>query len=78
MTDPVFARLEYPLFDAVFTLFRRDGTRCRQTASAADRAVLVELRRFLAVIRGFGSLRYQRADEDQLRKALDDRRRACS
>ena len=29
----------------------------------------------LAVIRGFGSLRYQRADEAQLRKALESRRR---
>ena len=29
----------------------------------------------LAVIRSFGSLRYQHADEDQLRNALDNRRR---
>ena len=38
----------------------------------------VELRRFLAVIQALGTPRYQRADEDQLRKALDDRPRACS
>ena len=30
------------------------------------------------VIQAFGAPRYQRADEDQLRKALDDRRRAWS
>ena len=46
-----------------------------KAASAADRAVPVELRRLLAVIRGFGSLRYQQADEVQLRKALESRRK---
>ena len=44
-----------------------------RTASAADRAVLVQLRRFLAVIQAFGTPRYQRADEAQLRKALESR-----
>ena len=40
----------YPPFDAVSPLFQDCGIRYRLTASAADRAVLVELRRLLAVI----------------------------
>ena len=44
------------------------------TARNADHAVLIELTWFLAVIRRVGSLRYQRADDRQLRKALEERR----
>ena len=72
------AHQSYPPFDAIFSPFKHGSIRYGRTASAADRAVLVELRRFLAVIQALGTPRYQRADEDQLRKALDDRRRACS
>ena len=44
------ARQSYPPFDAVFSPFKHGSIRYGRTASAADRAVLVELRRFLAVI----------------------------
>ena len=40
----------YPPFDAVSPPFKHGSIRYGRTASAADRAVLVELRRFLAVI----------------------------
>ena len=52
MRDPDTTRFppQVPPFDAVFPLFQDCGIRYRLTASAADRAVLVELRRFLAVI----------------------------
>ena len=40
----------FPPFDAVFSLFRYAAISHRPTASAADRAVPVELRRLLAVI----------------------------
>ena len=65
----------YPPFDAVSPPFKHGSIRYGRTASAADRAVLVELRRFLAVIQALGTPRYQRADEAQLRKALESRRR---
>ena len=71
-------RPEFPPLDAVFPPFQLGGSRCGPMARAADRAVLVELRRSLAVIWGFSSLRYQRADEDRLRQALEDRRRVGS
>ena len=44
------ARQSYPPFDAIFSPFKHGSIRYGRTASAADRAVLVELRRFLAVI----------------------------
>ena len=47
-----------PPIDGIFPLFQYGGVRYRRTASAADRAVLVELRRSLAVIWGFGGLRW--------------------
>ena len=40
---------DFPLFDAVFPLFQYCGIRYGLTASAADRAVLVEFRRLFAV-----------------------------
>ena len=40
----------YPPFDAVSPPFKHGSIRYGRTASAADRAVLIELRRFLAVI----------------------------
>ena len=46
----------YPPFDAVFSPFKHGSIRYGRTASAADRAVLVELRRFLAVIHATGTL----------------------
>ena len=69
------ARQSYPPFDAIFSPFKHGSIRYGRTASAADRAVLVQLRRFLAVIQALGTPRYQHADEDQLRNALDNRRR---
>ena len=69
------ARQLYPPFDAIFSPFKHGSIRYGRTASAADRAVLVQLRRFLAVIQALGTPRYQHADEDQLRNALDNRRR---
>ena len=69
------ARQSYPPFDAIFSPFKHGSIRYGRTASAADRAVLVQLRRFLAVIQALGTPRYQRADEGQLRKALESRRR---
>ena len=45
-----------PPFGGVFPLFQYGGVRYRRTASAADRAVLVELRRFLAVNHATGTL----------------------
>ena len=69
------ARQSYPPFDAIFSPFKHGSIRYGRTASAADRAVLVQLRRFLAVIQALGTPRYQRADEAQLRKALESRRR---
>ena len=45
------ARQSYPPFDAIFSPFKHGSIRYGRTASAADRAVLVELRRLLAVIR---------------------------
>ena len=42
------ARQSYPPFYAVFSPFKHGSIRYGRTASAADRAVLVELRRFLA------------------------------
>ena len=62
------ARQSYPPFDAIFSPFKHGSIRYGRTASAADRAVLVQLRRFLAVIQALGTPRYQRADEAQLRK----------
>ena len=50
------ARQSYPLFDAVFSPFKHGSIRYGRTASAADRAVLVELRRFLAVNHATGTL----------------------
>ena len=44
------ARQSYPPFDAIFSPFKHGSIRYGRTASAADRAVLVQLRRFLAVI----------------------------
>ena len=44
------ARQSYPPFDAVSPPFKHGSIRYGRTASAADRAVLIELRRFLAVI----------------------------
>ena len=72
------ARQSYPPFHAVFSPFKHGSIRYGRTASAADRAVLVQLRRFLAGIQALGTPRYQRADEGQLRKALEHRRRARS
>ena len=45
------ARQSYPPFDAIFSPFKHGSIRYGRTASAADRAVLVELRLFLAVKR---------------------------
>ena len=67
------ARQSYPPFDAIFSPFKHGSIRYGRTASAADRAVLVQLRRFLAVIQALGTPRYQQADEVQLRKALESR-----
>ena len=50
------ARQAYPPFDAVFSPFKHGSIRYGRTASAADRAVLVELRRFLAVNHATGTL----------------------
>ena len=50
------ARQSYPPFDAVFSPFKHGSIRYGRTASAADRAVLVELRRFLAVNHATGTL----------------------
>ena len=69
------ARQSFPPFDAIFSPFKHGSIRYGRTASAADRAVLVQLRRFLAGIQALGTPRYQHADEDQLRNALDNRRR---
>ena len=69
------ARQSYPPFDAIFSPFKHGSIRYGRTASAADRAVLVQLRRFLAVIQALGTPRYQQADEVQLRTALESRRR---
>ena len=44
------ARQSYPPFDAIFSPFKHGSIRYGRTASAADRAVLVELRLFLAGI----------------------------
>ena len=50
------ARQSYPPFDAIFSPFKHGSIRYGRTASAADRAVLVELRRFLAVNHATGNL----------------------
>ena len=47
------ARQSCQPFDAVFSPFKHGSIRYGRTASAADRAVLVELRQFLAVIGAF-------------------------
>ena len=44
------ASRKFPQFDPVFRPFEHVGTRHGETASAADRAVLIEFRRLLAVI----------------------------
>ena len=46
----------FPLFGAVFPLFRYDGVGCHRLARTADRAVLIELIRFLAVTDSFSEL----------------------
>ena len=45
----------FPPFNAIFPLFRYAAISHRPTASAADRAVLIEFRRFLTVIRATGT-----------------------
>ena len=55
------ARQSYPPFDAIFSPFKHGSIRYGRTASAADRAVLVQLRRFLAVIQALGTPRYHKS-----------------
>ena len=66
----------FPAFEAVFSaVLSAVESDTGPTARMADRAVLVDFRRFPAVIQASGALRYQQADEVQLRKALESRRR---
>ena len=56
--------------------FRGSRTASCRTRDRQERQIVLPnqwLDGFLAVIRGFGSLRYQQADEVQLRKALESR-----
>ena len=53
-------RRSFRPFDAVALLFQYSGTRYDPAARTADRAVPVELRRFLAVFRGFRTPLIQR------------------
>ena len=65
-----------PAIQCRFPLFRYAAISHRPTASAADRAVLIEFRRFLAVIRATGTPPRQpigaRTYSDRRRRLMDD------